>query len=98
MTDYEIEQLAHRTCWRYKVSTDPNHSDTYTFNRHTLLEFARALVQESIGNWRLVPMEPTEAMLDAAFSVSPDADVAYERMLAAAPTRLPCLDEPSTKQ
>ena len=45
MTDYEIEQLAHRTCWRYKVSTDPNHSDTYTFNRHTLLEFARALVQ-----------------------------------------------------
>lgn len=45
MTDYEIEQLAHRTCWRYKVSKDPNHSDTYTFNRHTLLEFARALVQ-----------------------------------------------------
>lgn len=43
MTDYEIEQLAHRTCWRYKVSKDPNHSDTYTFNRHTLLEFARAL-------------------------------------------------------
>lgn len=35
--------------------------------------------------WQLVPVEPTEAMLDAAFSISPDADVAYQRMLTAAP-------------
>ena len=37
------------------------------------------------AGWKLVPVEPTEAMLDAAFSISPDADVAYQRMLAAAP-------------
>lgn len=42
-TDYQVEQLAHRTCWRYRHSPDPHHSHTYTFNRHTLLEFARAL-------------------------------------------------------
>ena len=42
-TDYQVEQLAHRTCWRYRHSSDPAHSSTYTFNRHTLLEFVRAL-------------------------------------------------------
>lgn len=43
MTEHEIEALAHRTAWRYKKSGDPAHSDTYTFNRTTLLQFARAL-------------------------------------------------------
>lgn len=42
-TDYQVEQLAHRTCWRYRHSSDPAHSHTYTFNRHTLLEFVRVL-------------------------------------------------------
>lgn len=42
-TDYQVEQLAHRTCWHYRHSPDPAHSHTYTFNRHTLLDFARAL-------------------------------------------------------
>lgn len=40
----EIEALAHRMAWRYKQSSDPHHSDTYTFNRATLLQFAEALV------------------------------------------------------
>ena len=39
-----VEELAHRMCWRYKKSTDPHHSDTYTFNGHTLQAFADALV------------------------------------------------------
>lgn len=39
----QIEALAHRIAWRYKKSSDPNHSDTYTFNRATLLQFAAAL-------------------------------------------------------
>ena len=39
-----VETLAHRMAWRYKCSRDPNHSDTYTFNRATLLTFADALV------------------------------------------------------
>jgi hypothetical protein len=45
MTPYEIITEAHRICWRYKKSHDPSHSDTYTFNEHTLLEFARVLIQ-----------------------------------------------------
>lgn len=41
----DIEALAHREAWRYKKSSDPHHSDTYTFNRTTLLEFARKLTE-----------------------------------------------------
>ena len=43
LTAEAIEAHAHRTAWRYRKSTDPYHSDTYTFNRHTLLDFARRL-------------------------------------------------------
>lgn len=43
MTDYQVTELAHRVCWKYKKSQDPHHSDTYTFNEKTLLEFARIL-------------------------------------------------------
>lgn len=39
----EVEALAHRTAWRYKKSSDPHHSDTYTFNRFALLHFAEKL-------------------------------------------------------
>lgn len=38
-----VEALAHRMAWRYRRSSDPQHSDTYTFNRATLLQFADAL-------------------------------------------------------
>lgn len=41
--DAQILDLAHREAWRYRKSSDPHHSDTYTFNRATLLEFARKL-------------------------------------------------------
>lgn len=39
-----VEDMAHRLCWRYKHSSDPAHSHTYTFNRSTLLAFADALL------------------------------------------------------
>lgn len=42
-TDYQVEQLAHRTCWRYLHNPDLAGGHVYTFNRHTLLEFARKL-------------------------------------------------------
>jgi hypothetical protein len=42
MTDDEIIQLAHRTAWRYKHSSDQNRI-LYTFNQMTLLEFVRKL-------------------------------------------------------
>lgn len=41
-----IEDLAHRICWRYKHSSDPHHSHTYTFNRATLLAFADAILEQ----------------------------------------------------
>lgn len=43
MLNHEVIALAHREAWRYKKSDYPNQSDTYTFNRATLLEFARKL-------------------------------------------------------
>lgn len=43
MIEQEIEALAHRMAWRYAKSHDPNHSDTYTFNRQCLVQFAQAL-------------------------------------------------------
>ena len=39
-----VEELAHRTAWRYAHSRDPHHSDTYTFNRACLRAFADKLV------------------------------------------------------
>lgn len=53
MTDYQVKELAHRVCWKYKKSQDPHHSDTYTFNDHTLLEFARVLKLMEKENDRL---------------------------------------------
>ncbi len=46
LTDYQVTQLAHRTCWRYRHSSDPHHSHTYTFNHSTLLDFARQLRED----------------------------------------------------
>ena len=46
-----VIELAHRTCWRYRHSKDPNHSSTYTFNDKTLEHFA-ALVQFASANAR----------------------------------------------
>ena len=37
-------ELAHRKAWRYRKSSDPAHSDTYTFNENTLHQFAASLV------------------------------------------------------
>lgn len=39
----DVLALAHRIAWRYKMSSDPAHSDTYTFNESTLLQFVEAL-------------------------------------------------------
>jgi len=37
----EILDIAHRTAWKYKFSNDPHHSDTYTFNKACMIDFAR---------------------------------------------------------
>jgi hypothetical protein len=43
LSEEQIEAIAHRKAWRYRKSSDPHHSDTYTFNRACLIEFVRAL-------------------------------------------------------
>ena len=52
MTEAEIESLAHRKAWRFKHSSDPAHSDTYTFNGHTLQDFAAAICELRDKQWR----------------------------------------------
>jgi len=37
----EILDIAHRSAWKYKFSSDPSHSDTYTFNKTCMIDFAR---------------------------------------------------------
>lgn len=37
----EILDIAHRTAWKYKFSNDQHHSDTYTFNKTCMIDFAR---------------------------------------------------------
>lgn len=43
----EILDIAHRTAWKYKFSNDPHHSDTYTFNKTCLIDFARKVSERS---------------------------------------------------
>lgn len=50
LTEDQIEAMAHRRAWRYKKSTDPHHSDTYTFNRATLLDFVRGITAAKESN------------------------------------------------
>lgn len=49
LTDEQIAEIGHRMAWRYRQSSDPNHSDTYTFNRARLVAFARAIVGKEGG-------------------------------------------------
>jgi hypothetical protein len=49
LTDEQIEAIGHRKAWRYKHSSDPAHSSTYTFNRVCLLDFARAAIDAARG-------------------------------------------------
>lgn len=56
-----IEDLAHRIAWRYKKSSDPHHSDTYTFNRATLLQFAAALAAPAApAGWQPIETAPKD--------------------------------------
>jgi len=41
MIELNILEIARHTAWRYKKSSDPNHSDTYTFNERKMIDFAQ---------------------------------------------------------
>ncbi len=56
-----IEDLAHRMAWRYRKSSDPSHSDTYTFNRETLLLFAAAV--QAAERERLQTVQKSDARI-----------------------------------
>jgi hypothetical protein len=44
VSDEAIVAMAFRTCWQYRRSTDPHHSDTYKFNTTLLLRFVRSIL------------------------------------------------------
>lgn len=46
MDGFKILEIAHRTAWKYKKSSDPHHSDTYTFNECTIIDFAQKVTRE----------------------------------------------------
>ena len=46
MDGFKILEIAHRTAWKYKKSSDPHHSDTYTFNEHTMIDFVQKVTRE----------------------------------------------------
>ena len=64
MTSEDTLELAHREAWRYKKSSDPHHSDTYTFNRSTLIEFARKLEEQAIA----------EALVSVSYEVAAERE------------------------
>ena len=94
-----IKELAHRKAWRYKHSTEPQHSDTYTFNDMCLIDLCRAIEAECRvpDGYVLVPMEPKDAQLDTAVAFALNVFLhegynwsdymrdLYQRMLSAAP-------------
>lgn len=46
MDGFKILEIAHRTAWKYKKSSDSHHSDTYTFNEFTMIDFAQKVTRE----------------------------------------------------
>jgi hypothetical protein len=47
MDGNKILEIAHGTAWKYKKSSDPHHSDTYTFNEHTIIDFVQKVTREA---------------------------------------------------
>ncbi len=44
LAEAAILSLASRSAWRHRQSSDPHHSDSYTFNTVTLLGFVRNVI------------------------------------------------------
>jgi len=43
MNKKKVLEIAHRTAWKFKHSSDPSHSSTYTFNESTLIDFVNKI-------------------------------------------------------
>jgi len=67
-----IEAIAHRTAWRYRKSSDPHHSDSYTFNRGALMDFAARLLAEAHPPRLQLPEPMTEDELWTAYDTAPE--------------------------
>lgn len=64
MTEDQILSLAHRTCWKYRHSTDPHHSHTYKFNDMAMVDFVRK-VEAAIGHHQN-PSDEADCSTEAA--------------------------------
>jgi hypothetical protein len=97
LTDADIEATAHRKAWRYEKSSDPAHSDTYTFNQSTLVNFSRTIIAMNVAQAAPVAAEALTveefiAIADATKSADPGRDgyilpVTYGRAVEAAVIR-----------
>jgi hypothetical protein len=106
-TGAEIEALGHRMCWRYTPAANQFRGSTHTFNRTTLLNFARAVLarwgeQQVPAGYALVPVEVRNLydFMCTAFvpvtgqhdQIAISLDLAKAAMLSAAPQ--PVVREP----
>ena len=71
--------------WKAQAGLQHQHESRHINDLATKTSHSVTTCSTVPEGWKMVPVEPTDAMLDAAISVTPDADVAYKRMLAAAP-------------
>lgn len=78
MTDGDIIAKAHRMCWKYKFSSDLNHSSTYTFNDACLIDFIRAILASAPGGavpeWRPIETAPKGRLVLLAGVMDHDSD------------------------
>ena len=60
----EIAALAREKAWRYRMSSDPHHSSTYTFNQQALVDFARAIeaaaTERATPQWQDIATAPRD--------------------------------------
>lgn len=75
-----VETLAHRIAWRYRKSSDPHHSDTYTFNAATLLHFADALLAAERERLRGEVLCHLSRTTMSAYSTQPECKAARDAL------------------
>lgn len=104
----EILDIAHRTAWKYKFSKDPHHSDTYTFNKTCMIDFARKVSERGAPCLNFCEAQAFKIeirQLKAALekqepkaTTNTEIDAALDAILVASGSALKHYTMPSTKE
>lgn len=104
----EILDIAHRTAWKYKFSNDPHHSDTYTFNKPCMIDFARKVSERGAPCLNFCEAQAFKIeirQLKAALekqepkaTTNTEIDAALDAILVASGSALKHYTMPSTKE